>query len=288
MIKIKAFGVTSGDVRIRSGKFPKGFSIPARLALGIFAPRKKIIGSEFSGIVEDIGSKVKNFAPRDIVMGIKLFGIYTEYVVLKESSSVVKMSGSLSFEEMAGIPFVATTARFFLENGGLKGGQTILINGASGAVGSNCVQIASSIGAKVIRVCSGKNYDFVKSIGASEVIDYQKINLKEISQEFDVIFDTVGNLNFREFKHLLKKGGVFLQAVPTLREMFNKKNQEDGKRFFTGTPPEKRSDLLLIKDIIEKGRLKASIDKIFEFTDLRKAHEYVETGRKRGSVVVKF
>lgn len=287
LVKIKAFGVTSGDVRIRSAKFPKGFSIPAKLALGISGPRKKILGSEFSGVIEAVGSEVKDFKVGDEVIGFRVFNIYAEYACIKESAAILKKPKNLTFEEAAGIPFGASTALYFLNKANLKANQNVLINGASGAVGSNAVQIATSMGANVVGVCSGANSEFVMSLGAKEVLDYKNVDLKNISLKFDVIFDTVGNLKFGDYKHLLNSNGVFLAAVATFGELFAKKNHEDGKKFLTGTAPEKKEDLKIIVSLIESNKLKPSIDKIFEFKDIASAHEYVETGRKKGSVVVR-
>lgn len=288
LVKIKAFGVTSGDVRIRSAKFPEGFKIPARMALGVFAPRKKILGSEFSGIIEEVGSQVKEFKVGEEIIGFRVFDIYAQYACIKESAAILKKPKNLSFEEAAGIPFGASTALYFLNKANLKANQSILINGASGAVGSNAVQIATSMGSNVVGVCSANNSEFVKSLGAKEVLDYKNVDLKNISLKFDVIFDTVGNLKFGNYKHLLNYNGIFLAAVASFREMFAKKNHEDGKKFLTGTAPEKKEDLRIINNLIENNKLKPSIDKIFEFKDIAKAHEYVETGRKTGSVVVRF
>ncbi|MBL8015060.1 MAG: NAD(P)-dependent alcohol dehydrogenase [Candidatus Doudnabacteria bacterium] len=288
LVRIRAFGVTSGDVRIRSAKFPKGFSVPARLALGISAPRKKILGSEFSGVIEAVGSNVKGFKIGDEVIGIRVFNIYAEYVVVDVDNAILHKPKNLSFEEAAGIPFGASTALYFLNKANISAGQSILVNGASGAVGSNAVQIATAMGANVIGVCSSNNTEFVKRLGATEVIDYKQVSLKDLATKFDVVFDTVGNLKFAEYKHLLNPNGIFLQAVATFGELFAKKDHEDGKKFLTGTAPEKKEDLQVIVDLVEAGKLKPSIDKVFEFKDISQAHEYVETGRKKGSVVVRI
>jgi NADPH:quinone reductase-like Zn-dependent oxidoreductase len=286
LVKIKAFGVSSGDVRIRSASFPPGFSIPAKLALGIFGPRTKVLGSEFSGVVEEIGSKVTGFKVGDKVIGFRVFNINAEYACIDQSAAINQMPESLSFEEAASIPFGASTALYFLKMGELKPTQSILINGASGSVGSNAVQIARTMGAAVTGVCSGKNTDFVKSLGAKEVIDYKTSDLKAVSTKYDVIFDTVGNLKFDDYKHLLNTNGTFLQAVATFGELFAKKNREDGKKFLTGTAPEKKEDLLVITKMILDGKLKPSVDQVFDFQDISKAHQYVETGHKKGGVVI--
>jgi NADPH:quinone reductase-like Zn-dependent oxidoreductase len=287
LVKIKAFGVTSGDVRIRSAKFPKGFAIPAKLALGIFGPRNKVLGSEFSGVVEEIGSEVKDFKIDDNVIGFRVFNINAEYACIKDSAAITQMPENLSFEEAASIPFGASTALYFLKMANLKSDQSVLINGASGSVGSNAVQIAKAMNTAVTGVCSGSNTEFVKSLGASQTIDYKTTDLKTIATKYDVIFDTVGNLRFDEVKHLLNTGGRFLQAVATFGELFAKKDREDGKRFLTGTAPEKKEDLNRIVEMVLQGKLKPCVDKVFDFQDIAKAHEYVETGRKKGGVVVR-
>lgn len=288
LVRIKAFGVTSGDVRIRSATFPKGFGILAKLALGVFAPRKKVLGSEFSGIVEEIGSDVKSFKIGEKVIGFRLFHINAEYACIKETDALTIMPDSLSFEEAASIPFGASTALYFLNMANVKPKQTVLINGASGSVGANAVQIAKALGANVTGVCSSRNVEFVKSLGVTETIDYNSIDLKTVSSKYDVIFDTVGNLRFDEVKHLLNNGGSFLQAVATFGELFSKKNREDNKKFLTGTAPETKEDLLVITRMIKEGKLKPFVDKIFDFQDISKAHAYVESGRKKSGVVVKL
>ncbi len=288
LVKIKAFGVTSGDVRIRSANFPKGFSVLAKLFLGINGPRKKVLGSEFSGIVEEVGSEAKEFKIGDKVFGFKLFDINAEYACIKESQAITLLPESLSFEEAASIPFGASTALYFLNMAHLKSEQTILVNGASGSVGSNAVQIAKGTGASVTGVCSLQNKDFVKSLGAIEVIDYKTIDLKTMSSKYDVIFDTIGNLRFDDVKHLLNNDGRFLQAVATFGEMFASKNRENNKKFLTGTAPEKKEDLLMLTKMISERTLKPFVDKVFDFQDISKAHAYVETGRKKSGVVVRI
>lgn len=288
LVKIKAFGVTSGDVRIRSASFPAGFTIPGKLALGFFGPRIKVLGSEFSGVVEGVGNEVTDFKVGDKVIGFRVFNIYAEYACINQSDAIAQIPENLSFEEAASIPFGGCTALHFLKMADLKPDQTILINGASGSVGSNAVQIAHSMGAAVTGVCSVGNINFVKSLGAAEVIDYKTVDLKAMLTKYDVIFDTVGNLKFDDYKHLLKSGGRFLQGVATFGELFVKKNREDGKRFLTGTAPEKKEDLMALNKLILAGKLKPCVDQVFDFKDISKAHTYVETGHKIGGVVVKI
>jgi len=288
LVKIKAFGVTSGDVRIRSAKFPKGFNIPARLALGFFGPRKKVLGSEFSGVVEQIGDQIKSFKPGDKVMGFRVFDVYSEYVCLKDTDALVLMPENLTFQQAAGVPFGTTTALYFLNMVDLESAKNILINGASGAVGSSAVQLAKARQYSVTGVCSSRNQDFVKSLGADHTVDYKNTDIKKIDAKYDVIFDTVGNFDFDDYKHLLNNGGVFLPAVASFGNLLSKKSREDGKKFLTGTAPENKQDLLAINQLISLGSLRPSIDKVFAFQDIKKAHEYVETGRKKGSVVVVF
>jgi NADPH:quinone reductase-like Zn-dependent oxidoreductase len=147
--------------------------------------------------------------------------------------------------------------------------------------------MAKNLGARVVAVCINKNHELVKSLGADEVIDYRNTDLKTI-EKVDVIFDTVGNLKFEDHEHLLNSGGIFLQAVATFGELFAKKNRADNKKFLTGTAPEKQEDLAKIREMLLEGKLKPMVDQIFNFDGIQKAHQYVETGHKKGGVVVKI
>jgi NADPH:quinone reductase-like Zn-dependent oxidoreductase len=288
LVKIKAIGITSGDVRIRSSKFPKGFKTLGRLALGISKPRNPILGSEFSGIVEEVGSAVKVFKKGDEVLGFRVGGIYAEYACIKEEQAIVKKPANLNFTEAAGLSFGGTTALFFLNLARIASGEKVLINGASGAVGSFAVQLAKNFGANVTGVCSTDNLDLVQSFGADNVIDYKKENVLEKNETYDIILDTVGNLSFEDCEEILNENGRFLPTAAPLGDMIFKSSKKlaGNKRFITGTAGEKKEEIQLLANLATEGKIKPFIDKEYPFEQLPGAHAYVETGRKRGVVVV--
>lgn len=287
LVKVHATTVTSGDSRIRGARFPKGFAIPAKLMLGIFAPRKKILGWEFSGVVEQVGESVKAFKVGDEVIGFGAFGAHAEYVCLDENLALVIKPKQVSFEAAAAIPFGGTTALFFLSKANIKEGETILVNGASGAVGTMAIQIAKSMGAKVTGVCSSSNIDLVKSLGADSVIDYTQGNVFQGDYKYDVIFDTVGNLDFDETEKYLNPNGRFLAAVAGLGVFLSGGEKSEGKKLISGTPPEKKEDLVALMKLIENGEIKPVIGKVFDFNDIVQAHSYVDSGHKVGSASVR-
>jgi NADPH:quinone reductase-like Zn-dependent oxidoreductase len=272
LVKIHAATVTSGDVRLRSSDFPPLFWLPARLIFGLFKPKKRILGHELAGIVEEIGKNVTKFNIGDSVFGTTTMlntGSYAEYICLpqKWKNGVIELKPeNLSYHEAAALPVGAMTAIYLLEKANFKNGQNVLVYGASGSVGSYAVQIANQKGSKVKGVCSSSNFEMVKSLGAESLIDYKKDNYFEGNEKFDIIFDAVGKTTKSKAKKVLKTRGAFV-SVKML-------TQEKGKH------------LKLIKEMAEKGELKPYIDKYFKLDEIIKAHEYVDKGRKRGNVVI--
>lgn len=272
LVKIHSATVTSGDVRLRSSDFPPLFWLPARLIFGLFKPKKRILGHELAGIVEEIGKNVTEFNVGDSVFGTTTMlnsGSYAEYICLpqKWKNGVVGLKPeNLSYQEASALPIGAMTAIYLLEKANLKNGQNVLIYGASGSVGSYAVQIANQKGSYVIGVCSASNFEMVKSLGASSLIDYKKEDYSQRNERFDIIFDAVGKTTKSKAKKVLKTGGVFVSV-----KMLTK---------------EKNEHLRLIKDMAEKGKLKPFIDKSFTLDEIVKAHEYVDNGRKRGNVII--
>ncbi|WP_299902024.1 NAD(P)-dependent alcohol dehydrogenase [uncultured Aquimarina sp.] len=272
LVKIHSATVTSGDVRLRSSDFPPLFWLPARLIFGLFKPKKRILGHELAGIVEEIGKNVTEFNVGDSVFGTTTMlnsGSYAEYICLpqKWKNGVIGLKPeNLSYHEAAALPIGAMTAIYLLEKASLKNGQNVLIYGASGSVGSYAVQIANQKGSYVIGVCSASNFEMVKSLGASSLIDYKKEDYSQRNERFDIIFDAVGKTTKSKAKKVLKTGGVFVSV-----KMLTK---------------EKNEHLRLIKDMAEKGKLKPFIDKSFTLDEIVKAHEYVDNGRKRGNVII--
>lgn len=272
LVKIHAATVTSGDVRLRSSDFPPLFWLPARLMFGLFKPRKKILGHELAGTVEEVGKKVSKFKKGDRVFGTTTLlrtGSYAEYVCLPQewkSGVVEMMPKNLSFKEAAALPVGAMAAMFLLKKAGLASGQKVLVYGASGSVGSYAVQLAKHNDSEVTGVCSSSNFDMVKSLGASNLIDYRTEDYSEQQERFDIVFDAVGKTDKSKAKKVLKQGGIFVTV-----NMLTKESGEHLRR---------------IKDLAEKGALRPHIDKTFTLDEIVLAHEYVDQGRKKGNVVL--
>ena len=274
LVKIHAATVTSGDIRLRSSDFPPLFWLPARLLFGLFKPKKKILGHELAGIVEEIGKNVTKFNVGDSVFGTTTLlktGSYAEYICLpqKWKSGVIGLKpANLNYQEAAAMPVGAMTAIFLLDKANLNKGQNVLIYGASGSVGSYAVQIANEKGSRVTGVCSTSNFEMVKSLGAESLIDYNKEDYSKGKEKFDIIFDAVGKTKKSKAKKVLKTGGSFVSV-----NMLTK---------------EKDENLQLIKEMAENEKLKPFIDRYFKLDEIVKAHEYVDKGRKRGNVVIEI
>lgn len=284
LVRMRATSVTSGDARMRAFNLPPPFAIPGRLALGIFGPRKKILGVEFAGEVEAVGKDVTRFRRGDRVFGIDVFNCHAEYKVVREDECIALMPDSLRYEEAPGIPFGGVTALHFLNKAGIKPGQKVLINGASGGVGVHAVQLAKFFGAHVTGVCSAANADLVRSLGADRVIDYATIDFAAESVVYDVIMDTVATAPFKRCEPVLASTGVLLVVLGVPADMF--KRPKGGKRIIGGQSAEDPADLRLLADLLEAGPIRPVVDRTYRLEDIRAAYAYVDTGRKRGSVVV--
>ena len=273
LIKIHVATVTAGDIRLRASDFPPLFWLPARLIFGLFKPKKKILGHEFAGVVEAVGDQVSKFTIGDEVFGTTTMlstGSYAEYVCVPEvwkSGVIARKPKNLSFEESAALPVGAMTALYLLKKAKIDLSKKVLIYGASGSVGSYAVQLAHHLGKSVTGVCSTSNIDMVKSLGADEVIDYKTQDYTKLFQDFDIVFDAVGKTSKRAAKKVLNNGGFFL----TIKMIIS----------------EKLEDLLAIKKMAEIEKLNPFIDKTYNLDQIVKAHEYVDSGRKRGNVVVR-
>jgi NADPH:quinone reductase-like Zn-dependent oxidoreductase len=276
-VLIKIFATTAhiGDTRIR-----RVDPFLVRLIFGLFQPKKNLIlGLEISGVVEDVGKNVKSFKKGDEVFALTGFGLggYAEYRCLPEKAKdgalerkglVAIKPENLSFDEAAAIPAGGLTALKNLQKANIRKGQSILINGASGSLGTYAIQLARYYGAEVTAVCSEKNFDLVKSLGADYVIDYTKEDFTKIQNRYDIVYDAVMKSKASKCKNILKSNGVFLNN--------------------SHLPKIKQEDLLFLKDLIEKQKLKPVIDRTYDFNQVVEAHRYVDTGRKRGNVVIKI
>jgi NADPH:quinone reductase-like Zn-dependent oxidoreductase len=284
LIKIYATTVAKEDPDMRASP---GFN-------GFLKPRNPILGQEFAGVVEAIGNNVTRFKPGDQVFGIDSFGAHAEYKCMPEDGALAIKPANLSYEEAASIPNGALTALPFLrDKGKIQKEQNILIYGASGSVGTAAVQLARYYGAKVAGVCSTANLEWVKNLGADQVIDYTQEDFTENGKTYDIIFDTVGKLSFSACKGSLTGEGIYLTTVPTpvvmLQALWTSKRGDKKVRFAaTGLRParQKANDLAFLAELVEAGRIKAVIDRCYPLERMVEAHRYVDEGHKRGNVVI--
>jgi NADPH:quinone reductase-like Zn-dependent oxidoreductase len=272
LIKVYATTVTIGDTRMRSFTVPPSMWIPSRLILGIFKPRRKILGMELSGIIEAAGKKVTKFKIGDRIFASTFqglqFGGYAEYVCLHENGLIAIKPENITYEEAAAVSSGGPAALGFLKKAGqTRAGQKVLIYGASGALGTYSVQLAKYFGAEVTGVCSASNLDMVKSIGAVAVIDYTKEDFADNGELYDVIFDTAGKRTKSECKKSLTIDGKFISIF----------GNHDGIKI---------KDLIFLKELIEEGKLKPVIDRCYPFEEIVEAHRYVEKGHKKGNVAI--
>ncbi len=288
LVKIVATTVTSADIRIR-----KADPFPIRLFYGLTRPKNNtILGSELAGNIEAVGKNVKQFNPGDPVFagaGIGL-GANAEYICLPEEGAVAIKPTNMSYEEAAAIPFGATTALFFLKDKGkVQSGQDVLIVGASGAVGMAAVQLAKVFGAQVTGVCSTAKLELVTSLGSDHVIDYTTEDFTQSGKTYDIIFDTSGKSSFSGCLRSLKNNGLYLRAVhfaplPVLRGLWT--SMTGSKKVIGGTAIERKEDLIVLKELIETGKMKSVMDRHFPLEQTAEAHRHVEQGHKKGHVVI--
>lgn len=284
LVKVAASSVTSGDARLRAFNLPKPFDIPGRLVLGIFAPRRKVLGVEFAGTVEAVGKAVTRFRPGDRVFGIDVFGCHAEYKLVREDKCVALMPEGLAFEDAAGVPFGGVTALDFFSRAKIQPGQKVLINGASGCVGAYAVQLARYFGAEVTGVCSAGNAGMVRALGADRVIDYATTDFAREHQVYDLVMDTVGNAPFARCEPVLAPTGALLPVLGAPEDMFRR--PRDGRRIVGGQSAERPEDLRLLADLLTAGTIKPVIDRVYRLEEIREAYAYVDSGRKRGAVVL--
>ena len=271
LIKVLATTVTASDCIVRGFKVPVALWLPMALAVGFPAPRQPILGMEFAGEVESVGREVGAFKRGDRVFGFDRFGFgcHAEYKRISESGLVALKPVNLSDEDAAAIPFGGLLALSFLRKGQLQSGQRVLIYGASGSIGSSAVQLAKHAGATVTAVCSTRNVERVMSLGADAVIDYTKEDFVTRGERFDLILNAVGKAKARlRCERALNPGGRHVTI-------------DDG------SPKASREDLILLKQLAESGALRPVIDRRYALEEVPEAHRYVETGHKRGSVIIR-
>lgn len=290
LVRVHATTVNAGDCRMRSFTVPALFWLPARIALGFRQPRNPIFGMELAGEVEAVGKDVKRFKAGDQVFAATLeenFGAYAEYKCLPEDGAVVTKPENVTYAEATTLPIGANTALYFLKKGNIQPGQKVLINGASGSVGTFAVQLAKYFGAEVTGVCSTRNVELVQSLGADQVIDYTQEDFTKKGESYDIIFDAAGKTTFSQCKRSLKSKGQYLHTVMVLPEIKGLwYSMTTGKHVVGGTAAPSTEALVFLKELVEAKKLKSVIDRCYPLEQVAEAHSYVEKGYKKGNVVI--
>ena len=292
LVKVRAVAVTRADCATREANRRSGVAVSliSRLISGIRRPKQRILGTEFAGDVEATGAAVKGFGVGDQVFGTSgfRFGAYAEFICMRESARIAHKPRDMSFEEAAAVCDGGLNALWCLRGAALAEGQRILIYGASGAIGTAAVQLAKYFEADVTAVCSTKNLELARSLGADRVIDYTQEDFTENGQTYDVIFDAVGKHSFNRCKGSLKPGGSYL-ATDGLRNLFLAlwtSRVGDKKVVFSIPPRYTKQDVLFLKELIEARKYRAVIDRCYSLEEVIEATRYVETEQKTGNVVL--
>ena len=281
LVRVKAVAVTSGDARMRSGRFPRGFGIPARLAIGVRGPRRKVLGSAFSGVIEQVGAEVAGFAPGDEVAGMNgaRMGAHAQHAAILPRAMALKPA-SVNHADAAGVLFGGTTAIHFLRDR-VASGSRVLVNGASGAVGTSAVQLAALFGAEVTAVTSSRNRDLVTRLGASRVIDYSASPVNRLDETFDLVFDTVGNIDRTTGLGLAGDRGTVILAAADLADTVRA-----GGRVLAGSAAERSDDVAHLLRLLEEGRVDPVTEALGGLGAIAEAYRRIDSGRKVGNLVV--
>ena len=291
-VLVKGFATTvnSGDTRVRALRVPRGLRLPMRLKLGLTKPKQAILGFEMAGQVEAIGRAVTSFQPGDRVVASRgfAFGCHAEYLTVAEQGAIARIPDNLSYQDAVALCFGGATALVFFRLGKLARGESVLINGASGAVGTMAVQLAKHVGADVTGVCSGAHVDLVSSLGADYVIDYTTEDFTRNGQRYDVIMDNHGNAPYARVKGSLNPGGRFLMVVGNLWQMLAASRQKAVINAREGDSAMAADDYRTLMSLAEQRVLKPVIDSVLPFAQIVEAHRRVDGGHKVGSVVLRF
>ena len=298
LIRIRATRVNYGDmlarrfgnVTLKEFNMPGILLIPVRLELGIRKPKKFILGSEFSGVIEAAGKEVKRFKAGDAVFGYRgsSFGAYAEYLCMPESGLVTHKPANMSFEEATLIPYGALTALSHFKKVNIHPGQKVLVNGASGGIGSAGVQLAKYFSAEVTGVCGTPRLGFVKALGADKVIDYTREDFTKNGEAYDLIYDILGKSSFETCQSSLTPTGIILYASFKARHLLQmmKTSKSTGRKVICALSSENLEDLNFIKELVEAGKFRTVIDKRFSLEEIAEAHRYYESGNNTGNVVI--
>lgn len=284
LVRVVAASVNSADARIRGRRFPRGFGAVAPLMFGLGRPRISVLGGCFSGVVDAVGADVTAFAPGDVVAGTTGMGMgaHAEFVAVR-ADRVVAVPEGVDHDAAAGVIFGGQTALWFLrDRAGVRAGQSVLVVGASGAVGTMAVQLARLAGASVTGVCSAANADLVRSLGAERVVDHRAVDVTSLPDRFDVVLDAVGALDRHTGRRLLTPGGVLLLAVASLADTVLARGNVKA-----GSGPERAADLAHLLSLVATGELRVVLDDVVPLDRIADAHARVDSGRKVGSLIVR-
>jgi NADPH:quinone reductase-like Zn-dependent oxidoreductase len=285
LVRIHASTVTRSDCGFRSAEV-----FISRFFTGVRRPKQRIPGIEFAGVVEAVGAAVTEFEVGDRVFGVKGAGAHADFTCVRQSSPVARMPAGMGFEEAAAVCDGASLALACLRRAGTLQRRSVLVYGASGAVGTAGVQLAKHFGAEVTAVCNTKTVELVRSLGVDDVIDYTRDDFTKNGRTYDVVFDAVGKHSFRRSRRSLKPGGTFVETdlgfmwhAPLL--VLGTRWLGD-KRVRIGITRYAKEDVLLLKQLVEAGEFRPVIDRRYPLEDVVAAHRYVETGQKTGNVVL--
>jgi NADPH:quinone reductase-like Zn-dependent oxidoreductase len=287
LIKIYATSVNRTDCGFRSAQY-----FISRFYSGLFRPKNKSLGNEFAGVIEAIGKDVKLFNIGDKVFGYNdtKFGAHAEYMTMAENEAITTMPNNVTFEQAAAITEGGHYALCDIRAAKVKAGQNVLVYGATGAIGSAAVQLLKYFGTSITAVCSTKNVELIRSLGADEVIDYTSQDFTKTSQAFDFIFDAVGKSSYGKCKPLLKKNGIYISTElgKNFENIFFALTTPifKGRRVLFPIPTVSKADIIFLKELVETGKFKPVIDRRYTLEQIVEATKYVETGQKTGNVVI--
>jgi len=296
LIKIYATTVTAGDVELRSLNLPLLIGLPLRIWIGFRKPKENTIpGTELAGEIEAVGKEVKRLKEGDQVFGSAGMGFRAnaEYICLPEEpgemeGGVAIKPSNMTYQEAATVPFGGRDALHFIRLGKIQSGDKVLINGAGGSIGTFAVQLAKYYGAEVTAVDSTAKLEMLRSVGADQVVDYTQEDFTQNGETYDVIFDVVGKMSFSSSKRSIKPNGTYLLANPRLSQMVHGlwTRMTSNKKVIMQTASPTIADLIFLRNLIEEGKLTTVIDRDYPLEETADAHRYVETGAKKGNVVI--
>lgn len=292
LVRVHASTVSAADHRARSRIVPKGLAVLAALSLGIVRPRKPVLGMDIAGVVDEVGADVTAWAVGDEVVAMlgARFGGHAQYAVVPQDGAIALKPRNLDFEESVALVFGGITAHAFLDRTTIRSGSTALVNGASGSVGTACVQLANQRGAEVTAVCSNANRDLVTQLGATRVIDYSQQDFTAEGRRYDIVVDCVGNVAYERVVDVVKPGGALLLVIADLAGVLTARgrSKRSGKFISAGNPSFTAEGLADLVQLAEANQLQPVIDRTYDLVDVVEAHRYVDVGHKRGNVVLRI